>query len=71
MPRFTAQEAFEAREAGESIMLDREGVKRLCNSHGGMAREADTYFERFYNENHFLSMTADVDAADVLEWLGY
>jgi hypothetical protein len=70
MPRYTAQEAFEARDAGESIMLDCEGVKRLCEAHGGTP-QSDTYFERFYNENPFIGAHSLIDAAAVLEWLGY
>ena len=58
--RFTSEEAFEARDCGEPILLNRRSVERILRGHDA---DGDYFAGREPSEEY--------DAADVLEWLGY
>lgn len=59
--RFTVEEAFEASECGEPIMISRAAALRIVNQHDcGEDFDASP-----------LSVSDTLDAADLLRWLGY
>ncbi len=55
----TAEQAFEARQIGDPVMISAYHAVKLITNHG-----QDPY--EFSDHN-----VAPVDLADVLEWLGY
>jgi hypothetical protein len=59
MMRFTEDEARQASEAGEPIMLDRDWVRSILADH-------HIEFEEFVD-----SLALPVDAAVLLDWIGY
>lgn len=65
--RFTSEEAFEAAEEGEPIMLSLQAAKRICRDHG-----ADWYEFADEHQTDFAQMAdACVPAHRLLGWLGY
>ncbi len=58
MMRFTEDEARQASETGEPIMLGRAGVRQILADH-------HIEFEEFVD-----SLTLPIDAATLLDWLG-
>jgi hypothetical protein len=63
--KFTAEDALQAHEDGEPIMLDWQAVHRMIRAHG--QEPAD-----FYTEQPCWPQTAfEQDAWSVLAWLGY
>ncbi len=64
--KFTTEEAYDASECGEPIMLAHEDVVRIC----GRQESADCAPHLFYEE-HQLNSAQPVDAAVLLGWLGY
>ena len=67
MCTFTAEEAFDARENGESIMLDYSSVCAVLEHHDIDDCDPDTDFFAENKPNGVLQW----DAADLLDWLGY
>jgi hypothetical protein len=65
--RFTSDEAFEASNEGDPIMLNWASTKAILSSHSADIGE---FWTDHGNENRDLS-TFSIDAADVLGWLGY
>lgn len=59
--RFTADDAFEAKESGDPIMLDEVDTARLLRRHDASLAEMQ----------EDLGKASCYDAADVLGWLGY
>ena len=55
----TAEQAFEARDAGDPVMISAYHAVKLICSHGQDPDEFSAY------------NVVPVDLADVLEWLGY
>ena len=65
MSKFTAQEAFEAQAEREPIMITHRDVGRLCSEHSAEPAE-------FYREMTGAGDSSGaVDAATLLQWLGY
>jgi len=60
--RFTAEDAFDASESGEPIMLTRAAARRILNDH-----DADGDFFA----DHAPDEAGAYDAAALLGWLGY
>ena len=58
---FTSEEAFDARDAGESIMLSLDEVHAVIEHH---SLDADEFLAARGGSWH-------IDAAEVLDWLGY
>lgn len=61
--RFTADDAFEASQDGEPIMISSGAAARMIANHGASLEE--------YETESGLAMPAEIDAASVLAWLGY
>lgn len=66
--RFTTEEAYEASECGEPIMLGAQAVERIIRGQQPDDLRADV--EAFYSE-HPANVGGEVDAAHLLGWLGY
>jgi len=65
MDGFTSSEAFEAQLDGESIMLGVHASRAMCEDHG-------TSLEDYLNDSGLDCGTSlQIDAADLLAWLGY
>lgn len=62
--KFSAEEAFEADDAGEPIMMDAEAAKKLVAEHSCLWSE-------FLREECNHLPTTQYNAAKVLGWLGY
>ncbi len=67
--RFTAEDAFEASEYGEPIIIDGKATSRILTDH-------DARFVDFMADNHGTALVGPdgiigFDAALVLGWLGY
>lgn len=60
---FTSEHAFEAREIGEPIMISVKAGQRICDGHG-----ASVYA---FIAEAVTDSCNQIDAADLLEWLGY
>ncbi len=70
MSKFSAEQAFEAQEEGNPIILTVPAAIRICKDHGADYAE---YLE-FTIENSRINkseFSVKVDAADLLGWLGY
>lgn len=59
--RFTSEQAFDASDAGEPIMISRTDAVRICGDH-------DCGFEEFEVDTGVAEM---YDAGVLLAWLGY
>ena len=59
--RFTSDEAFDASDCGEPIILNQRTCEYICHEHGVTFGE--------YLAEH--PDTRDIDAAQLLRWLGY
>lgn len=64
--RFTTEEAYEASDCGEPILLNEADVIRIC----GRQDSEDAAPELFY-AGHPQVERGKVDAAVLLGWLGY
>lgn len=64
--RFTTEDAYEASEAGEPIMLTRAAAERIIEDHDCDYHEAMEFLARELPDGK-----AHIDAAVVLGWLGY
>lgn len=64
--RFTTEEAYEASECGDPILLNADDVIRIC----GRQQSPDCAPDLFYAE-HPQVVRGNVDAAVLLGWLGY
>lgn len=63
--RFTAEQAFEAQAAGDPIWISIDFADQICREHG-------VSFEEYnWDRGPQCSPIDDIDAADLLEWLGY
>lgn len=62
--RFTAEDAFDASDAGEPIMLSAADVADIVEAH-------DAAGEDFFSETPRQPGQREWNAADVLSWLGY
>jgi len=60
----TADQAFEARDAGEPVMITGPHALKLVASH-------DQLEDFLIDAEYCRDPSAQVDLADVLEWLGY
>jgi len=65
LDQFTAEQAFEAQDSGESIMLGLVASRKICLDHGV---ELEDYL--LDNVLEYESSLL-IDAADLLAWLGY
>ena len=65
MTRFTAEEAFDARDCGEPIMITRAAVDRMLSQHSTTFANVDDPCNVQPDE------TGMFDAAAILAWLGY
>lgn len=63
--RFTTEEAYEASDCGEPIMLGAEDVARICRRQ----QSDDCTPDQFYADHPALN--GQFDAAVLLGWLGY
>ena len=63
----TAEEAFEARDAGEPVMISAYHAVKLVYSHD---QDPNAFFDDRWEEEK-ISAVMPVGLADVLEWLGY
>jgi len=66
--RFNTDEAYDASECGEPIMLKPRDVARIANHHdcGYPQGTAAAFFADYPDSEH-----QDTDAATLLAWLGY
>jgi hypothetical protein len=62
--RFTSEEAYEAQEDGEPIMLSLADTNKLIAQHQPGDDPAEFFGQFPHTQEHF-------DAATVLDWLGY
>jgi hypothetical protein len=65
--RFTAEDAFEASEAGDPIILTALEAANICREHGVSYED---YAKEDATEYPMLPY-GEVDAAKLLGWLGY
>lgn len=61
---FTTEDAYDASDCGEPIMLNAASVARMCRDHDASPGE-------FYDDHSDIEPNGDVDAAILLGWLGY
>lgn len=62
--RFTSEEAFEANEQGEPIMVTYAAARLICEDHGADIGE-------FHGDTQTVIQGAPINAATLLAWLGY
>ncbi len=63
--RFTSDEAFEASESGDPIIINHATAKRICADHGVNIDDGDGF------TNEVPKVGDGYDAKFVLLWLGY
>ena len=68
--RFTSEEAFEADDSGEPIMVEWSAVVAICKEHGCLITDNSDPFAGEWSAE-FGSQAQAVNAAKLLEWLGY
>ena len=65
MERFTSEDAFDASEEGDAIMITTKRAQQLIE------REHGCSWQEFSEDQPHLAASPLIDAAQVLAWLGY
>lgn len=64
----TVQDIFEASGGDTPYLWSYETVKTVCEDH---SQDPSEFYRDCLNVSTFINSPGDVDAAEVLEWLGY
>ena len=62
--RFTSEEAYEAHQYGDPIMVDHDAAAKICRDH-------DADMGDYVTEQENGQVHPTYDAWDILGWLGY